>query len=102
MILDPFLRGIDTLGEDMSANWEVIYRNYGDEKLTAEIACLEKQLENVYSAQSTGNKSYQRDTVMLQGRLKAANVVKNERGASYGANDLKGCVDFGDTCLDDF
>lgn len=86
----------------MSANWEVIYRNYDDMKLAEEISRLEKQLENVYSSQTTGNKSYQRDTVMLQNRLKAAHVVRNERKQSSSGGHLKGQVDFGGTCLDDF
>jgi len=87
----------------MSANWETIYRDYSDEELTEEREKLKKQLGNVYTAQGAGSKSYQRDLQMLERRMKALTVIRNERKSSAGGgNALSGQVDFGDNHMDDF
>ena len=89
----------------MSATWEAIYADYTDEELAEERVKLKGQLDNVYSSQSTGSKSYQRDLLMLQSRLKGLTTVKNARSASAGGNGsnaLGGRVDFGGNHYDDF
>ncbi len=87
----------------MSATWEAIYRDYSSEELAEERVKLKKQLDNVYSSQSTGSKSYQRDLLMLQSRLKGLTTIKNERAANSGGRSaLNGRVDFGGNHYDDF
>jgi ribosomal protein L29 len=88
---------------DMSANWDTIYRSYSDEELTEERAKIKKQLDNSYTSQNTGSKSYTRDIQMLERRMTSIATIMNERNAQSGGNSgLSGQVDFGGNSMDDF
>lgn len=102
-LVGAYKGNFDMLDCGMSATWEAIYRDYSNEELAEEREKLKKQLDNVYSSQSTGSKSYQRDLLMLQSRLKGLTTVKNERSGSNGGSSAhNGRVDFGCNHLDDF
>jgi len=77
----------------MSSNrWQEIYRSYTGEELEAEIAEMKKQA-TFYTAQSFGDKSYQKDLANVEERLHAGIRVRNERRFSNLSN--VGIPDFG-------
>lgn len=78
----------------MSSNrWQEIYRSYTSEELEAEIVEMKKQA-TLYTAQSFGDKNYQKDLAQVEERLHAGIRVRNERRMM--SNDLGyGVPDFG-------
>ena len=77
----------------MSSNrWQEIYRTYTAEELEAEIAEMKKQA-TFYTAQSFGDKTYQKDLTNVEERLHAGIRVRNERRFSDVSN--VGIPDFG-------
>jgi len=77
----------------MSNDWIEIYRDYTPEELDAEIAKL-KQEATLYTAQSIGDKGYQKSLEMVQNRLHAAIRVRSERRQLGGQNPSWGIPDF--------
>lgn len=67
-----------------TANWKVIYRDYDKTQLDAEEARLKKEAENLYLAQSTGRRSYQRSITSVEERLRAiAEIRREQSGRDY-------------------
>lgn len=61
-----------------SSEWMEIYRAYTPEEIETEITTLKNQA-TLYTQQTSGEKSYTKDLIMVQNRLQAAIRIRNER-----------------------
>lgn len=61
-----------------SLEWMEIYRAYTPEEIETEITSLKNQA-TLYTSQTSGEKSYTKDLILVQNRLQAAIRVRNER-----------------------
>ncbi len=59
--------------------WLIIYNDYSDVDLAAEITWLKTQARNPFNAQTEGNRSYARSTAEVRTRLAAATQIQRER-----------------------
>jgi hypothetical protein len=76
-----------------NAEWVEIYSAYTPAELSEEQAKLKKQA-GVFTAQSSGGKSYTKDLAEIRGRLASIQRVLNARAAQGQPNPLVGVTDF--------